>query len=87
MSTKEEMRDCLGDMLEVLSRYAGLHRELYGSPIGEDGVLGDHWHSMARGLIGLLNGETGDTDCGGFDHDIRAMAVEEGFSQEEVDQL
>lgn len=58
----------------ALNDYARTHLLRYGSPIGEDGVLGQDWEVMARALIGLLNGETGRLDCGTLDKAIRAMA-------------
>lgn len=70
-----------------LVSYAECHREAYESPIGEDYVIGEYWKQMASGLIGLLNGETGQLDCGEYDRRIRLLALNNGFSQEECDNL
>ncbi len=70
-------------MLIGWEAYAEAHRKRYGSGIGEDGVLGDHWERIGLELIGLLNGETGGLDCGSIDGNIREMLRAEGFSGEE----
>ncbi len=67
------------EMAYALARYADMHRRRYGSDLGEDGVLGPTWESMARGLLGLLNGETGRLDCGTVDGAIRAMGAAAGI--------
>lgn len=77
----------VGNMFEALRQYASCHREAYESPIGEDYIIGEHWKQMASGLIGLLNGETGQLDCGEYDRRIRLLALNNGFSQEECDNL
>lgn len=74
-------------ILDELKTYAAAHRELYGSPIGEDYVLGMHWLNMADALVGLLNGETGAIDCGAFDGEVRGLAREQGFTEQEADNL
>lgn len=38
-----------------------------GRPIGEDYVLGDDWKAIGLGIRGLLNGPTGDIECGLLD--------------------
>lgn len=58
-------------MIEHWLRYADLHQQRYESKIGDDGVLGQHWEQIGVGLLGLLNGETGNLDCGTLDGLIR----------------
>jgi hypothetical protein len=58
-----------------------------GCQLGEDGVLGDAWLAMAKGYLGLLNGECGRLDCGTLDGEIRRWAVQHGFTQQEADEL
>ncbi len=72
------------DILKALAEYADAHRARYESEVGEDGVLGDHFEEIARGLLGLLNGETGRLDCGTLDGAIRKLckaAKVEGIEQ------
>ena len=71
----------------ALWEYATAHRLRYGAPIGRDGVLGDAWLDVARGFVGLLNGECGRLDCGTLDAEVRQLAKAEGFTAEEVDTL
>lgn len=61
-------------MINGLKLYAQAHQAEYDSPIGEDYVLGDEWETIARGIIGLLNGETGKLDPGEIDGTIRRFA-------------
>lgn len=61
-------------MLQGLVLYAKAHQDRFESAIGEDGVLGPCWEDMARGLIGLLNGDCGRLDCGTIDGIIRDAA-------------
>ena len=75
------------NLLLGLADYADAHQEAYRSPIGEDGVLGECWLEVARGLIGLLNGESGRLDCGTIDATIRDIAAEHGFDEKERDSL
>lgn len=58
-----------------------------GCQLGEDGILGDAWLQLAKGYIGLLNGETGRLDCGTLDGEVRRWALQHGFSQQEADEL
>lgn len=62
--------------------YAEAHRERFKSPIGDDGVLGWEWQAIGRGLLGLLNGETGGFDGGSLDANIRAFMREHGCRDE-----
>lgn len=50
--------------------------------LGKDSVLGDCWLQIARGYLGLLNGETGRLDCGTLDGELRRWAERFGFEQE-----
>lgn len=87
MKNAHSFQNSILEMFESLSAYADAHQKAYESPIGEDGVLGAHWLAMAEGLVGLLNGETGGIDCGAFDRAVRALALANGFSQQEADTL
>lgn len=60
--------------VEALAGFADAHRSAYGSEIGDDGVLGDHWTDAAKAAIGMLNGEEGRLDCGTIDGLIRKLA-------------
>jgi hypothetical protein len=69
-------------MYDALDEYACAHKRRYGSPIGEDGVLGDAWIAAVRALAELLNGETGSIDCGTFDRHLRDLASAHGFTRD-----
>ena len=69
-------------MYDALDKYQETHRRAYGSPIGADGVLGDQWIAAVRALAGLLDGETGELDCGAFDHKLRDLAETAGFTRD-----
>jgi hypothetical protein len=59
--------------------YTNQHAARYESGIGDDGVLGPEWESIGRGILGLLNGESGRLDCGTLDSLIRNVLSSEGF--------
>ncbi len=74
-------------IFDALRHYANAHREAYESPIGDDYVIGEYWLAMVSGLIGLLNGETGNLDCGEWDRAIRRLVLDNGFTKEQADNL
>jgi hypothetical protein len=65
-------------MLHFWEMYAVEHQKRWESPIGEDYVLGDYWTDIAKGIRGLLNGETGRLDCGTLDSFILETLRENG---------
>lgn len=82
--TRAGFESAVMELLRALAEYADAHRDRYESEVGEDGVLGDHFEEIARGLLGLLNGETGRLDCGTLDGAIRKLckaAKVEGIEQ------
>ncbi len=74
-------------MFGGLLAYADAHLSEFDTPIGSDGVLGERWHSIASGLLGLLDGECGRLDCGTIDATIRDVAAEHGFDKEQLEDL
>ena len=66
------------NLYRAMAEYADAHRKQYELTISEDRYIGDAWHQIGRGLIGLLNGETGRLDCGTLDSQIRAFLGEGG---------
>ena len=52
--------------------------------ISQDGVLGDCWLKILHGVRGMLNGETGRLDCGTVDGWLVRLALEHGFTDEEI---
>jgi len=85
MSTKYARSDfelAIGGMVKNLALYADAHAKEYESSLGDDYVLGPEWAAMVRGLIGLLNGETGRLDCGTLDAVLRGMLNREGLEEE-----
>jgi len=67
-----------------LLAYGTEYEERYGgdATLGRDGVLGESWLQLARGYLGLLNGETGRLDCGSLDGEVRRWAAMFGFAEE-----
>lgn len=65
-------------MISAWARYADEHRFAYETPIGNDAVIGEAWHDMARAILALLNGATGRLDCGTLDGFIRDTMASEG---------
>lgn len=53
--------------INAWNAYAINHQARYNSPIGQDYVLGPTWQQWGLALRTLLNGETGDLDCGTLD--------------------
>lgn len=62
-----------------LQAYATAHRIAYDSDLGDDYVLSENWKEIASGLLGLLNGETGNIDRGAFDSSVRDLARRNGI--------
>jgi hypothetical protein len=71
------------NLLYALADLATEHESTYGSKIGDDGVLGEYWLQIARGLVGMLNGECGRLDCGTADRTVRALAKACGFDEKD----
>lgn len=69
-------------MYAFLEEYADATRKRFRGPVGYDCVLGPAWLDMAKGLLSLLNGETGRFDCGTIDRMVRALAKANGFEEE-----
>lgn len=83
-----DIEHSLINLVEAMGDYALHYRgEFPDSKVGGDGVLGEYWLQIARGVAGLLNGPIGRLDAGTMDAAIRDMAREEGFSAEEVDTI
>jgi len=45
--------------MDAMLRYAKAYQTAYDSRIGDDGVLGEEFESVIRGVRGLLNGQGG----------------------------
>jgi hypothetical protein len=72
-------------MIRSLATYADNHESAYGSPIGQDYVLGAAWLDMLKGWRQLLNGELGRLDGGTLDSLAYDLAEAVGFKREELD--
>jgi hypothetical protein len=71
-------------MFQVLAGYADAHAIRFESPLAEDGILGQAWLDMLRGLRTLLNGDLGRFDGGTLDALAHAIADAAGFEPEAV---
>lgn len=70
--------------IESLADMAADYEARLGSTIGSDYVLGEYWLGMAKGLKGMLDGETGALDCGFCSAAIRNLAELAGFNEEDL---
>jgi len=62
-------------MIKGLKEYCKAHERQFGSPIGDDGVLGDDGAlPILEGLFTLPNGEHGRLDGGTLDRLLRNIA-------------
>jgi hypothetical protein len=68
-------------LIDALNYYQETHRDIHGSQLAEDGVLGERWIKMVRGAIGLLNGDLGRLDGGTLDAHLRSIAIDAGFDE------
>jgi hypothetical protein len=78
-----ETGECVITLIHAAAHYADQHQARYESKIGDDGVLGPHWESIVRGIMGLLNGDCGRLDCGTLDKLLRDMLEAEGFDRDQ----
>lgn len=82
LATSGPFDSALGELLRGLAQYADDHESRYGSPLGQDYVLGAAWETALRSAVALLNGETGRLDCGDVDGIARALHRAAGFEGE-----
>lgn len=69
-------------LLEGWMDYQEQHRKRFESGIGEDYVLGQEWAKIGLSVRALLNGETGNLDCGTLDAAILYTLTAEGFDED-----
>lgn len=70
----------IANMLTAWIDYAVAHQDCYGSEIGDDPVLGEQWEIIGRALNRLLNGDTGNIDCGSVNHIILTNLAAQGWN-------
>ena len=75
----DQQPELIARAIDAWCLYASAHELRYESPIGEDYVLGPAWADWGRSLRALLNGETGDLDCGTLDTILVDNLIEQGF--------
>lgn len=83
-NAKKRMESAFVLAMRSLRLFAEGHAALYGSPIGADGVLGEAWLDMWRGVRAMLNGELGRLDGGSLDRALLNMAKEFGFDDKDI---
>jgi hypothetical protein len=66
-------------MVYAWGTYADHHLARYGSPIGNDGLLGPAWAKQGESIITLLNGDCDGLDCETIDRLVRDIAREHGI--------
>ena len=82
----DEMGEAILEILYGLQKYARAHEKGYNFPISDDRVLGDEWLTIAKGLEGLLDGETGRHDPGRIWSQLHDLGLRYGFSKRELDE-
>lgn len=73
----EQAISCL---VNGLVAYAEVYRARYLVEVSADVCLGEDWLAIARGMLGLLDGDTGRFHCPALDGLIRATAERAGFT-------
>ena len=69
--------------VDAWCEYASAHARRFESPIGEDYVLGPAWARWGFAIRELLNGETGNLDCGTLDTILCRNLEEQGFDPDQ----
>lgn len=82
----EEMGRSVSTIIRELDRYAAAYERAYDSEIGNDAVIGDAWIKIAKGVHGLLDGETGRLDPGDASAKIFALVRAVKFTSIEFDE-
>lgn len=67
--------------------YADAHHAMYGSGVGDDGVLGPAWARIGFALRELLNGELGPLDGGTCDRILAAALRAEGYDPDTEERI
>ncbi len=83
LSSKDKFAGAVSMMLLGWAAYAAATKASYGGNIGSDCVLGPEWAAIGRGIHGLLNGETGQLDCGAISSYIIKLFEQNNLSFEE----
>lgn len=68
------------NLVNAWTDYANRHRARYDSGIGDDGVLGPAWAQIGASIRTLLNGESGQLDCGTIDGFVCDVLTAEGVN-------
>jgi hypothetical protein len=82
LGPKQGFEHAIVHMLDAWLEYAETHQIRYESKIGGDGVLGDPWAEIGRGILQLLNGDCGRIDCGTIDALVRNTLRKNGVEEE-----
>jgi hypothetical protein len=69
--------------MDALIKYAEAHKRRFESPLSEDYVLGPLWLESAKGIRGLLNGET-LSDCGSVETMFWSAMEIAGFTEKDL---
>jgi hypothetical protein len=72
--------DALAHLVRGLVAYREVYAARYKVEISVDPCLADNWLGIAKGVLGLLDGDTGRLDCPTLDGLIRLTAEQAGFT-------
>lgn len=70
----------IASMITGLIAYREVYAARYKVEVSSDVCLAEDWLAIARGIIGLLDGDTDRFDCPTLDGLIRATAEQAGFT-------
>lgn len=64
MKYEQAMGNALKQIVEHAERYATAYKQEFDTQIGQDHVLGPEFTALLSAVHALLNGPTGNVDCG-----------------------
>lgn len=76
----EGFENAIAHLVRGLIAYRQAYVVRYHVEISDDPSLREDWLSIARGIIGLLDGDTGRFSCAKLDGLIRSTAEDAGFT-------
>lgn len=77
----------VANLIRAWVHYADAHRTQHESGIGDDGVIGEGWRLIGKGLQTLLNADLGRLDGGTLSSILGDVFENEGFDDNGDDNL
>ena len=81
---RQDVADAWLSLKIAAARYCDAYAALSDNErrVGDDGYADEYVAYILKGLLGLLNCETGNLDCGNEDHEVREIASKAGLLNE-----